>query len=240
MRLVIAAALAAAAGPAAAQPAIALAAGETLLEVQAQGESKSRPDMMTINAGAVSTGATAQEAMRASAVLTDRMIAAVNRGGIEARDVRTREMRIRPRIAGDEQDQAEREGRPPRIVGYVASNQLEVRFRDLSRAPAVMDALFAAGANDVNGPVFELQDPAPAQRAAERDAVARALVEADNYAAAFGKRVARVLRVSERQSWSREQGEAIIVTGSRMTPAIQPGELKTSVNLYVDFALVGR
>lgn len=240
MRLVIAAAMLAAAAPAAAQPAIALAPGETLLEVQAQGESKSRPDMMTINAGAVSTGATAQEAMQANALRTERMIAAVNRGGIEARDVRTQEMRVRPRIAGDEEERAGREGRPPRILGYVASNQLEVRFRDIERAPAVIDALFSAGANEVNGPVFALQDPAPAQRAAERDAVAKALVEAQNYAAALNKRIGRVLRVSERQSWNQGTGDAIIVTGSRITPAIQPGELTTSVSLYVDFALVDR
>lgn len=240
MRLVTAAAVALAAPPAAAQPVVTLSAGETLLEVQVQGEAKSRPDMMTVNAGAVTTGGSAQEAMRANAALTARMIEVIRRSGIEARDVRTREMRVFPRFQEGERDRAEREGRPPRITGYVASNQLEVRFRDLTRAAEIMDSLFAAGANEVNGPSFSLQDPAPAQRAAEQDAVRKARAEADNYAAALGKRVARVLRVSERQSWDRGAGDAIVVTGSRMAPAIEPGEVTTSMSVYVDFALVDR
>jgi hypothetical protein len=237
MRLVIAAALALAAAPAAAQPAISLAPGETWLEIRAEGEAKSRPDMMTITAGAVSTGATAQEAMRAGTALTERMIAAIRRGGVEPRDVRTREMRVFPRFGEGENERADSEARPPRIRGYVASNALEVRFRDLNRAPEIMDALFAAGANNVDGPRFSLQDPAPAQRAAERDAIRKGVVEAENYAAALGKRVSRLLRVGERQPWSRDRDDAIVVTGSRMAPAIEPGEIATGVTVYMDFAL---
>jgi hypothetical protein len=240
MRLVIAAAMALAAAPAAAQPVVTLAPGEAWLEVQAQGEVKYRPDMMTIDAGAVTTGATAQEAMRANAALTDRMIAAIRKGDVEARDVRTREMRVFPRFAEGDRERAERAARPPQILGYVASNHLEVRFRNLKRASQIMDALFAAGANDVNGPSFSLQDPEPARRAAERDAVRKGMLEAENYAAALGKRIARLLKVGERQAWSREQGDAIVVTGSRMAPAIEPGELTMGVTLHMDFALVDK
>ncbi len=67
MRLVIALACAALIGtPAAAQAPDALAPGETLLSVQADGHYPTRPDTMTLSAGVVTTGATAAEAADAN------------------------------------------------------------------------------------------------------------------------------------------------------------------------------
>lgn len=227
------------ASPVAAQPVMTLAPGETLLTVEAQGEAKSRPDMMTISAGGVTTGRTSQEALRANSELVSRLIDVVRGSGIEPRDIRTTNLRVEPRFEPNEEERAYTEGRPPRIIGYVAQNQLEISFRDLERAAAIMEALFAAGANSVSGPTFSLRDPAPARRAAERDAAEQARIEAESYAAAFGKRVARVIRISERRSWTEDGGEAIVVTGSRMgRPPIEPGELTTRTTVYVDFALV--
>lgn len=227
------------ASPVAAQPVVTLSSGESLLTVEAQGEVRSRPDMMILSAGAVTTGRTSQGALRANGELVSRLIDVVRRSGIEARDIRTTNLRVEPRFEPGEEERAYRESRPPRIVGYVAENRLEIRFRDLEGAAAIMESLFAAGANNVSGPSFSLQDPAPAQRAAERDAAEQARIEAENYAAAFGKRISRVIRISERRSWTENNGDAVIVTGSRMgrTP-IEPGELTTSATIYVDFALV--
>lgn len=91
----------------------------------------------------------------------------------------------------------------------------------------------------MNGPQFALQDPLPARRAAERDAAAQARVEADNYAAAFGKKVARTIRISERRTWSDDNADQmIVVTGSRRVTPIEPGELTMKATIYVDFALV--
>ena len=191
------AALALIAAPAAGQEIdIALAPGETLLRVEAEGETLRRPDLMEIEAGVVTTGSSAREALRANSALAERLIAAVRSAGIEARDVRTAALSVQPRVKGDEDDEAAR----PRILGYVARNSLTLRLRDLARAPEVIDALFAAGANQVEGPRFALADPKPALAEARRDAVAEARAEAETYAEAMNMRIVRVLNVSERQA----------------------------------------
>ena len=241
MRLALVAALAAAgtllAAPAAAQPVpVALAQGEALLSVQATGEARSRPDVMTITAGVVTSGASAREALASNSALANRLIEAVRAAGVPTADVRTSELSVSPRFADD--SRRESEDRPPRILGYVASNQVELRLRDLAKAPQIVESLFQNGANQVRGPSFSLSDPKPARAAARRDAVAAATEEATAYADALNMRIVRVLRVSERGDPRGEENNSIIVTGSRVsrTP-IEPGETTTSLTLWIDYAM---
>lgn len=222
-------------GSAVAQVALApLAANETLLSVEAEGVAKARPDLMLLTAGVVTTGATAQNAVAENNRQLAAMLAAVRTAGIEASDIRTTNFSVKPRFAGDDREDAV-------ITGYVASNQVEIRFRDLSRADALITTLFAAGANSVGGPRFGLSDAVSTTRSAERAALAAARVEAENYASALGMRIARVLRVSDRQFSTDRWSDAIVVTGSRVQPTpIEPGEIEVEAKVFVDFALVPR
>lgn len=239
MRLVAAAALALSlASSAAAQPSLQLQPGEALISVEAEGRHASTPDTMSISAGTVTTGATAAEAVAANNALAQRLIEAVRAAGIDPRDVRTAHFSVQPRFDEGRHDSDE-EGSPPHIVGYVVQNRLEIRLRDLRSAETLISRLFDAGANSVGGPSFTLSDDRAARRAAERNAVAEARAEAENYAAAVGRRVGRLLRISDRRTWSEPTDERIYVTGSRIpsTP-IEPGEVETRAVVFVDFALV--
>ncbi|MET1110599.1 MAG: SIMPL domain-containing protein [Allosphingosinicella sp.] len=244
MRLAgVAAALALAAlpGAVAAQAVpIVLAPGEVLLNVEADGKHQSRPDVMTVTAGVVTTASSAREALAANSALAARLIEVVRSKGIEPRDARTAELSVDPRLE-ELSEQDEDRGRTPRILGYVATNKLELRLRDLTKAPDIVEALFAAGANSVRGPDFSLADPAPAERMARRAAVEAARLEADTYAEALGMRISRILRVSERGSFEWQGGDQIIVTGSRIrrTP-VEPGELTTRIRVWIDYAMVPR
>lgn len=218
--------------------AIGLAPGEVLLKVEAEGESLARPDVMAITTGVVTTGSTAREALAANSAMANRLLAAVRASGVEPRDVQTSQLAVTPQFArerggGDEDDSVRR------ISGYVARNSVTLRLRDLRKAPDIINALFEAGANEVRGPSFSLQDPAPALKAARRDAVAEARAEADTYAEALGMRISRILRVSERQSFERDSEGYITVTGSRIpsTP-LEPGEISTRVRVWIDYAMV--
>jgi uncharacterized protein YggE len=226
------------AGAAAQDIAIALLPGEVLLKVEAEGEHLDRPDMMSLSAGVVTTGRSAKEAMTANATMANRLLAAVRQAGIEPRDVQTSRLTVAPQY---DRERDGEESSVRRITGYVARNSLGLRLRDLGKAPDIVNALFEAGANEVNGPTFSLQDPEPALKAARVAAVAEARSEADTYAAALGMRIARVLRVSERSSFEGEDAGYITVTGSRipLTP-LEPGEISTRVRVWIDYALVPR
>lgn len=222
---------------------LALAPGETLLEVQSQGEVIVRPDAAYVSVGAVSTGVTAREATAANARDMTRIVAAIRAAGIDERHIRTQQINVQPRFArnspGDYDGQAQ-------ITGYVARNSVSVTVVKLALAPAVIDAAFAAGANSVSGPNLALLDDRAALVAARRDAVASARAEADTYAESLGMRVARVLRVSERGN-AASRVDYITVTGRRSgeggppppppPPPVAAGEIRQQVTLWVDFAL---
>ncbi len=70
-------------------PITTLQPGETLLEVQAEGQAKFRPDAAFVSVGVVSTGTTACEATDANATQMAAVIAAVKKAGVDGRYIRT-------------------------------------------------------------------------------------------------------------------------------------------------------
>jgi len=223
----------------AAQPAITLAPGEALLSIEATGVSRTRPDVMTIRAGTVTAAATTADAVAANAALAQRVVAAIRAAGVAEADVRTVGFRVRPEFEGAlDSERLGADGRPPRIVGYVVENTVEVRVRNLANAQRLITRLFEAGANSVQGPYFSLADDRAARRMAERDAIGQAREQANNYAAAVGRRLDRVLRISDRRTWTETDSEEIMLNQANVpeTP-IEPGEVETRATVFVDYAL---
>ncbi|HEX4738924.1 MAG TPA: SIMPL domain-containing protein [Allosphingosinicella sp.] len=228
------------AAPAAAQQtAITLASNEVLLKVQATGTFRSRPDLMSLTAGVVTTGRTAREAIAANNQLAGRLLAAVRAQGVADGDIKTEELSVRPQFAHSKDDEDSDES--SRITGYVATNSLVLSLRDLTKGPALIDALFQAGANKVEGPRFELSDPAPAEKRARQAAVAAALEQAKTYADALHMRINRVLQVSERsEAQTTDVINSLPSLRSTFAPAtpVESGDLTTGITVWIDYALV--
>ena len=70
--------------------------------------------------------ADANAAMRANAVQMDKVMAAIRAAGIAERDIQTSGINLNPQYKYVE-------NQPPSIVGYQASNNVNVKVRDLSR-----------------------------------------------------------------------------------------------------------
>lgn len=161
-----------------------------LLEVQAEGKVRREPDQAQLNAGVVAQAATAAAAMQAQATRMQGVLAALDRAGIARGDVQTTRVSLQPQYRyADNQ--------PPAITGYQATSTVSVRFRDIARSGAALDALVAAGANQIEGPTLGFADPEAVLDEARRDAVARARARAELYAKAAGLRVARIVSISE-------------------------------------------
>jgi uncharacterized protein YggE len=209
---------------------------EALLRIEARGSHVSTPDVMRMTVGAVTIGPTAREATNANNAVAAKLIAAARALGVERRDIQTSSLSVEPQI---DEERAEREGRAPRITGYLAKNELELRLRDLVRAPEMIDALFEAGANSVEGPIFSLSDPRPAEREARRKAVAAAREQAETYADALGMRIVRVLQLSEARG-SSFMGSNSLANAGLFSPSVESGVLQTLITVNVDYAMVPR
>ena len=212
----------------------AVPADGTLLSVSASGESKRVPDVATISTGVVTQAADANAAMRANAVQMDKVMAAVRAAGIAERDVQTSGINLNPQYRYAE-------NQPPTITGYQASNTVNVKVRDLSKLGKVLDAFVASGANQVNGPSFEVDKPEEAYDEARLAALQKAQARARTYADALGLKVRRIVSISEGgASFPRPmpmmRAMAADAYAGKET-SVSPGETALSVNIDVVFEL---
>lgn len=204
----------------------------TRLDVVARGEVRRVPDLATISAGVVTQAPTAAQALADNARAMDRVLAALKAAGIAERDVQTANIGLEPQYRYGENV-------PPVITGYQARNTVSVRFRDISKSGAILDALVKQGANQINGPTLGLANPDSALDEARVDAIAKARARAEIYAKALGMRVIRIAAVSESGDVSGPPMPMMFARAESADAAtkIVPGEQEIAVNVTVVFEL---
>lgn len=207
----------------------------TRLDVVAEGEVTRAPDVATIGAGVVTQAATAAAAMAENATRMAATVAALRRAGIADRDIQTSAINLSPQYRYGENV-------PPVITGYQAGNQVNVRFRDVKRAGAILDTLVAQGANQINGPTLAVDRPEAALDEARAAAIATARARAALYARAAGLSVKRILSISESGGFAAPSAPMpIMVTarkrGEMADTAIEGGEQRLAVTVSVSFEL---
>ncbi|MDB6164783.1 MAG: outer membrane protein [Xanthomonadaceae bacterium] len=210
-----------------------LSTDATLLAVSATADSKRVPDVAAISAGVVTQALDANAAMRANATQMDKVMTAIQAAGIAQRDIQTSGINLNPQYKYVENQN-------PTIIGYQASNNVNLRVHDIGKLGKVLDALVASGANQVNGPSFEIDQPEPAYDEARRAALDKAQTRATMYAKALGLRVRRIVSISEGGGF-RPPGPvpmmAMAKAMDRAETAVSPGETSLSVSLDVVFEL---
>lgn len=205
----------------------------TRLDVVATGEVNRVPDLARISAGVVTSAPTATAALEQNGRQMAAVRAALKRAGIAERDIQTSSINLYPDYRQDERGAA-----TPQIVGYRASNEVSVRFRDIANTGKVLDALVAQGANQINGPMLSVDKPEAALDEARTAALANARARAELYARALGKRVGRVVAVSESGSNFAPIGRPMArMAAQAATNMIEPGEQSLAVTLQVTFEL---
>jgi uncharacterized protein len=205
----------------------------TMLSVSAQAEARQVPDVATLSTGVVRQASDANAAMRANATQMDKVMAAIKAAGIADRDIRTSGISLNPQYKYVE-------NQSPTITGYQASNTVDIKVRDLSRLGKVLDALVASGANQVNGPSFEIDQPEPVYDQARRDALEKAQARAQMYAKALGLRVRRIVSIDEGGGYRPPMPMPMMAMSrakAESDTAVAPGETTLSANLNVVFEL---
>ena len=165
-----------------------VAPGNTVLTISAQGQSFSKPDLGVFSAGVTGSGKTAGEALAANSRKMNLVIAALKRAGIADKDIQTSNLNLNP-VYADMSHQSRvdpLEQQVPPIIGYRVSNMVTAKQRKLEQFGQVIDALVAAGANEVSGPSFQMEDHDAALDEARVDAMKKARMRADLYAKAAG------------------------------------------------------
>lgn len=214
-------------------PAYAIPADGTLLSVSSQAEAKRVPDVATLSAGVVTQAADANSALRQNAEQMTRVVAAIKAAGINERDVQTSGISLQPQYRYVE-------NQAPVITGYQASNNVNLKVREIGKLGKIMDVLVAQGANQINGPSFEIDKPEPAYDEARRAALDKAKARAAMYAEALDLRVRRIVSVNEGGGGFHPPMPMMAMAKAERMQAdtpVSPGENTLSVSLDVVFEL---
>ncbi len=219
-----------------------IAAGNTMLSLSAQGQSFSAPDLGIFTAGVTGSGKTAGAALAANSAKMNQVISALKKAGIADRDIQTSNLSLNPVYADMSNQRAvdPLEQQVPPIIGYQVYNMVTVKQRKLDRMGSTIDALVAAGANQVNGPSFQMDDPDAAANEARADAIKKAIARAQIYASASGLRVIRVLTITEGGGYSPQPpvmyARAAMADAAAPTP-VAAGEVQSGASVTVTFEL---
>ena len=168
-----------------------------VITISGHGEVRAVPDTAMLSAGVSTDGPTAAAALSANNLRMQAVMAAIKKLGVPDKDIRTANFSVSPQYANIS-------GQAPHITGYRASNQVEVRLEDIGKLGTVLDALVAAGANQMNGVSFLIRNDAELLTQARVAAVAEARAKAETFANAAGVGLGSILSIGE-------QGGGVIV-----------------------------
>jgi uncharacterized protein YggE len=167
----------------------ATAAVKPQLTVSGTGLVRVSPDTATINLGVATQDTDVAQAVAASNLAAEAIIAAVKNLGVAPEDVRTTYFNVSPQPMYDQN------GQPTGQTNYWVNNSLVVTLRQVDQLGAVLQAAVDAGANSINGIAFDLTDKSQAEEQARQAAIADARQRAERLAAAAGATLGEVVSI---------------------------------------------
>ena len=209
---------------------------ETLrtLSVSGVGRVNAVPDVADISIGVTKQDKEAGGASSKAAAAMDSVVTVLLEMGIDEKDIQTTSLSLNPQYDWDKN--------PAPIVAWQANNQVNVTVRDIDSVGSVVDAAVDAGANQVNGISFRVEDPTEAEMLARTAAVEDAEAKATQLAADAGVEITGVISISESGG---QQPQPIYMARSEMafasdagasTPVL-PGEVELSVRVHITYEI---
>jgi uncharacterized protein YggE len=205
------------------------------ISVNGVGRVKAEPDVADISLGVTKQGEDAKAASADAATTMDAVIKALLEAGIAEADIQTSSISLNPIYDWD--------NNPPTIEGWEASNLVNVTVRDIAAVGDVVDAATAAGATNVNGITFRVEDPTAAEAGARSAAVADAKAKADQLAADAGVTIIGIITISESGGqapmplyYQRDTMAADGGSDMAATP-IQPGQVELSITVFIQYEI---
>ena len=205
----------------------------TRLEISVRGEVKRVPDVAVISTAVITQSADAATVMRDNAARMTRVLAALKRAGVADKDVTTSAVNLSPQYRYNN-------NQPPVITGYQANNQVTVRFRDITRSGAILDALVKEGSNEINGPSLTIDKPEAALDEARIAAISAGRARAEVYANAAGMKIKRIVSISENEGLSvvpRPMMAMMAKSAEAADTVIMPGEQSLGMTVTMVFEL---
>jgi len=209
------------------------AAEPPMISVTGEATVSVAPDLAEIDGGVTTQAKTAREASDANNKAMAAVLAALKGTGIADADIRTLRLSLQPQLAP-----ARSSSDTAAIIGYRASNRVTIRVREIGKVADTVDAVLAAGANDIGGVNFLISNASKWLDDARPKAIADARRKAEIYARAAGVSLGAPLSISEESSSGPIAPRAFKAGAMAAAPTpISAGEETLTVSISVSYEI---
>lgn len=165
------------------------------------------PDTAVVDAGiTVNNVSTAEEAKNQMTTINNDILKEVKALGVDAKDIKTSNFSIYPEYATSGIEPLTVRSVPSsgesRISGYSGNANVTIKLRNKDLASQVVEKVTVAGATNVNGPRFTLENPQMIQEEARAKAIENAKEQAKKLSKDLGIRLGRITNMVESPGYS--------------------------------------
>lgn len=204
-----------------------------IVSLSLTGTARAKPDRAMINAGVQSKAVSAADAMAQNARQMQAVLAALKSSGVSDKDIQTSSINLNQDYDYTPNGQI--------FKGYIASNNVSIRMKDIGKMGTVLDTLVRAGATNINGPSFMVEDDSALSTSARTDAMKQAANLSTFYAKNAGYARARLISITEGADFSgpmpvMNMKMEMAAADGASTP-VEAGEVTKAITVTVKYIL---
>jgi uncharacterized protein len=206
---------------------------QDLVTVTGTAEVKGTPDMASIQLGVESNARTASEATKTETTLMSAVVAAVRKTGIPETDIRTTQLTLQPITENGTTIN------PPPVLGFDATNIIQVIVHNPTNLGPLLDAALAAGANRVENIDFQISNDEELRMQALAKAAAEAHQKAELLATVLGIALTGAASVTEGTSGPIQPFAGRMMAMAAPQTPVSPGQITITGSVTLQYHIGG-
>lgn len=179
------------------------------ISVSGEGKIAAKPDIAVLSATVRTEKTALKDAQKENTEMSQKVVTFLKSSGIAEKDIRTAYYNIAPQYQYNDCSRApsvQSERYPvvpcyslpkPKIIGYQVTNSYEIKVRDLDKAGEILEGVVGAGANEVSGLSFSIDNEDALKADARKQAIDDARAKAKVLARQLGVRLGRIVSFNE-------------------------------------------
>lgn len=216
------------------------------ISVEGKGESVSVPDIATFSFSVLAESNNVANAQSAVNAKIDAIIKSLKAADIEERDIKTTSYNVSPKYIYQGSSCGPQYCPPGKQIadGFTAEHYITVKVRNTANAGTALGIAGEAGATNISGISFTMDDPEQPLKEARGKAIEDAKEKAKVLSDQLGVRLIRVVSYEDSNqpqiypmAYATEAKSSVMPQDSGVAPTLPTGENKTTVSVTVTYEI---
>ncbi len=209
------------------------------VSVTGTGTVTAKPDVAEINLGVVSQDSTARGALSANNKAMADLQEELKRRRVAEKDIQTTQIVLTPRYSVQRNRVGVDQETGRKIIGYTVTNSVRVTVREIEGLGEILDSVVSAGANQMNGITFRIEESKKLLDEARQSALADAKDKASQLTEGSGLRLGLPTQISESSRGTPQPvfSRSLAMTSSAEVP-VAPGQQELQISIQVTYEML--